>query len=90
MVRAKPPVWDYLPIDSLGPKSENPQSIVGNTLIRWGFGEMRRILVCLVFSLLLLCSVVGLKNMVPQDTAGNPPVLLAAGSMPPAPIPHSN
>lgn len=46
---------------------------------------MRRILVSLLFSLLLLCSVVGLKNIVAQQMAGNAPVMVAAGSLPPPP-----
>lgn len=48
---------------------------------------MRRILISLLFSLLLLCSVVGLKNIVAQQTEGNTPVMLAIGGSPPPPIP---
>lgn len=48
---------------------------------------MRRILVSLLFSLLLLCSVVGLKNILAQQAVGNAPVMVAAGSMPPPPPP---
>jgi len=45
---------------------------------------MRRILVSLLFSLLLVCSLVGLKNVVAQQ-GGQAPVMVAAGSLPPPP-----
>ena len=48
---------------------------------------MRRILVSLLFALLLLCSVVGLRNIVAQQTGASAPVMVAAGSMPPPPPP---
>ena len=46
---------------------------------------MRRMLVSLLFAVLLLCSVVGLKNILAQQSVGNAPVMVAAGSMPPPP-----
>jgi len=46
---------------------------------------MRRIFVCLLFSVLLLCSVVGLKNIMAQEGAGEAPVMVAVGGMPPPP-----
>lgn len=45
---------------------------------------MRRILVSLFFALLLVCSIVGLKNVVAQQ-GGQAPVMVAGGSMPPPP-----
>lgn len=48
---------------------------------------MRRIVVSLVFALLLLCSVVGLKNLAAAQAADHP-VMLAAGGLPPPPIPE--
>ena len=45
---------------------------------------MRRILVSLLFSLLLVCSIVGLKNLVAQQ-GGQGPVMVAAGALPPPP-----
>ncbi len=48
---------------------------------------MRRILVSLLFALVLLCSVVGLRNIVAQQGVGSAPVMVAAGSMPPPPPP---
>jgi len=44
---------------------------------------MRRILVSLVFALLLVCSAVGLKNVVASFTGGDTPVTLANGGAPP-------
>lgn len=49
-------------------------------------GKMRRLLVCLLFSLLLVCSLVGLKNVVAQ-AGSDTPVVLAIGGGPPPPIP---
>ncbi len=47
---------------------------------------MRRIIVSLMFALLLLCSVVGLKNIASQSTLDGAPVVLAThGSSPPPP-----
>lgn len=51
---------------------------------------MRRILVSLLFALLLVCSVVGLKNLAAQQTGGKTPVVLASGGFPPPPIPDVN
>lgn len=51
---------------------------------------MRRILMSLLFSLLLLCSVVGLRNLVAQHAGGSTPVVLAVGGSPPPPFPDSN
>ena len=48
---------------------------------------MRRIIVSFLFALLLLCSVVGLKNIATQSAPDNAPVVLAGGGMPPPPIP---
>ncbi len=47
---------------------------------------MRRIIVSLMFALLLLCSVVGLKNIATQNAPDGTPVVFAQGSAPP-PIP---
>jgi hypothetical protein len=41
-----------------------------------------------MFALLLLCSVVGLKNIATQNTLDGTPVVLASGSAPPPPIPR--
>ncbi len=49
---------------------------------------MRRIIVSLMFALLLLCSVVGLKNIATQNAADSAPVVLAGGGMPPPPVPR--
>ncbi len=49
---------------------------------------MRRIIVSLMFALLLLCSVVGLKNIATQSAPGSTPVVLAHSSSPPPPIPN--
>ncbi len=49
---------------------------------------MRRIIVPLMFALLLLCSVVGLKNIATQSAPGSAPVVLASGGSPPPPIPR--
>ena len=49
---------------------------------------MRRIMISLLVSLLLLCSVVGLKNLAAQQTGGTTPVVLASGGYPPPPIPE--
>lgn len=51
---------------------------------------MRRILVSLLFSLLLVCSLVGLKNLVAQGADTAQPVVLASGGLPPPPIPRVN
>lgn len=51
---------------------------------------MRRILMSLLVSLLLLCSVVGLKNLVAAQTGSDNPVVLASGGAPPPPIPDWN
>ncbi len=51
---------------------------------------MRRILVSLLFALLLLCSVVGLKNLAAEQAGGSHPVMLAGGGMPPPPVPLKN
>ncbi|MCH7985418.1 MAG: hypothetical protein IH847_02385 [Acidobacteria bacterium] len=48
---------------------------------------MRRIIVSLMFALLLLCSVVGLKNIATQGALDGTPVVLASGGAPP-PIPR--
>ncbi len=48
---------------------------------------MRRMIVSLMFALLLLCSVVGLKNIASQSAPDNAPVVLASGGSPPPPIP---
>ncbi len=48
---------------------------------------MRRIIVSLMFALLLLCSVVGLKNIATQSAPDNAPVVLAHGGGTPPPIP---
>ena len=48
---------------------------------------MRRIIVSLMFALLLLCSVVGLKNIATQNAPGNTPLVLAQGGSPPPPVP---
>lgn len=45
---------------------------------------MRRILVSLLFSLLLVCSIVGLKNVVALQ-GGSAPVMVAGGALPPPP-----
>lgn len=50
---------------------------------------MRRILVSLLFALVLLCSVVGLKNIVAEQ-AGSTPVMVAGGGMKPPPVPLRN
>jgi len=50
---------------------------------------MRRILVSLLFALVLLCSVVGLKNIVAEQ-AGSTPVMVAGGGAPPPPVPLRN
>ena len=47
---------------------------------------MRRIIVSLMFALLLLCSVVGLKNLATQYAPDGAPVVFAQGSAPPPPI----
>lgn len=44
---------------------------------------MRRTLVSLLFALLLVCSAVGLKNVVVQFTGTDTPVTLASGGAPP-------
>ncbi len=49
---------------------------------------MRRIIVSLMFALLLLCSVVGLKNIATQGAPDGTPVVLGSGSSPPPPIPR--
>jgi len=51
---------------------------------------MRRILVSLLFALLLLCSVVGLKNLAAEQAGASHPVMLAGGGMPPPPVPLKN
>lgn len=48
---------------------------------------MRRILVSTLLALLLLCSVVGLKNLVAEQT-NSAPVMVAIGGAPPPPIPN--
>ncbi len=48
---------------------------------------MRRIIVSLMFALLLLCSVVGLKNLATQSAPDGAPLVLAQGSATPPPIP---
>jgi len=64
------------------------RSFLGNVKSSRGvLGKMRRLLVCFVFSLLLVCSLLGLKNVVAQTTGSDTPVVLAAGGMPPPPIP---
>ncbi len=49
---------------------------------------MRRIIVSLMFALLLLCSVVGLKNLATQYAPDGTPVVLASGGSPPPPVPR--
>ncbi len=49
---------------------------------------MRRIIVSLMFALLLLCSVVGLKNLATQYAPDGAPVVLGSGSSPPPPVPR--
>lgn len=44
---------------------------------------MRRILVSLLFALLLVWSIVGLKNIAAQHTGWDRPVTLASGGSPP-------
>jgi len=63
------------------------RSFLGNVKSSEGvLGKMRRLLVCLLFSLLLVCSLVGLKNVVAQ-AGSDTPVVLAIGGGPPPPIP---
>jgi len=52
-----------------------------------GVGEMQRRLVCLLFALLLLCSVVGLRNIVAMQPNGSTPHVLAIGGAPAPPPP---
>jgi len=52
-----------------------------------GVGEMQRKLVCLLFALLLLCSALGLKNVVAMHSPDSTPKVLAIGSAPTPPIP---
>ena len=62
-------------------------SFLGNVKSSRGvLGKMRRLLVCLLFSLLLVCSLIGLKNVVAQ-AGSDTPVVLAIGGGPPPPIP---
>ncbi len=49
---------------------------------------MRRIIVSLMFALLLLCSVVGLKNIASQNAPDGTPAVVASGGMPPPPVPR--
>ncbi len=49
---------------------------------------MRRLLVAWMFALLLLCSVVGLKNIATQNAPDGAPLVLAQGSSPPPPAPR--
>ncbi len=50
---------------------------------------MRRIIVSLMFALLLLCSVVGLKNLATQNAPDGTPLVLAMhGGAPPPPMPR--
>ena len=49
---------------------------------------MRRIIVSLMFALLLLCSVVGLKNLATQYAPDGAPAVVASGGMPPPPVPR--
>ena len=51
---------------------------------------MRRIIVSLMFALLLLCSVVGLKNIATQSAPDGAPAVVASGGMPPPPIPEGD
>lgn len=60
------------------------------TFSRGVLGNMRRLLVCLLFSLLLVCSLIGLKNVVAQYAGSDAPVVLAVGAGPPPPIPDWN
>lgn len=63
------------------------RSFLGNVKSSRGvLGKMRRLLVCLLFSLLLVCSLIGLKNVVAQ-AGSDTPVILAVGGAPPPPIP---
>ena len=63
-------------------------SFLGNVKSSRGvLGKMRRLLVCLLFSLLLVCSLIGLKNVVAQHSGSDTPVVLAIGGGPPPPIP---
>ncbi len=48
---------------------------------------MRRIVVSLMFALLLLCSVVGLKNIATQTVLGGDQIVLASGGSRPPPVP---
>jgi len=48
---------------------------------------MRRILVSLLFALLLVWSIVGLKNIAAQHTGWDKPVMVAGGGVPPPPPP---
>jgi len=65
--------------------------VLGNVKSSRGvLGKMRRLLVCLLFAFLLVCSMVGLKNVVAQHSGSDTPVVLATGGMPPPPIPGSN
>jgi len=52
-----------------------------------GVGEMQRRLVCLLFALLLLCSALGLKNVVAMHSPDSTPKVLAIGGAPVPPIP---
>ena len=64
------------------------RSFLGNAKSSRGvLGKMRRLLVCLLFAFLLVCSLVGLKNVVAQTTGSDTPVVLASGGAPPPPIP---
>ncbi len=66
------------------------RSFLGNAKSSRGvLGKMRRLLVCLLFAFLLVCSLIGLKNVVAQ-AGSDTPVVLAVGGMPPPPIPGSN
>jgi len=62
------------------------RSFLGNKSSMGVLGKMRRLLVCLLFSLLLVCSLIGLKNVVAQ-AGSDTPVVLAIGGGPPPPIP---
>ena len=64
------------------------RSFLGNKSSMGVLGKMRRLLVCLLFAFLLVCSLVGLKNVVAQHSGSDTPVVLAIGGGPPPPIPN--
>ena len=51
---------------------------------------MRRFMVCLFFALLLLTSVVGMRNAAVEQAGATEPIVLASGGAPAPPIPDLN